>query len=220
MKKLLFAVVILGLVSMNLKSFGNDNKKVLGSWKVEVPNAPYEYTKSTLNITESEGKLSAQIVFENENSTKASSVNFANDLLTFNVTVENNDIPFSGKLVGNKMTGSVKTPDGTMELTAEKISLKGTWSFQAPNAPYDYQKGKLAFSEKSGVMSAKVLLSDNTEINVQNLKIENNSFKFSMMAEGENVSVSGKLVNGKIVAKAITSDGELDATAVYVKPKN
>lgn len=120
MKKSLIILSILAFIAMNQKTFAEDYSKVTGIWKVEVPNAPYEYAKSTLTLTEEKGKLLAKVVFEDGTVKKPASVVFAKDTLSFTVTIDAYEIPLSGKLDKNKITGKVESPDGTLAFTATK----------------------------------------------------------------------------------------------------
>ena len=120
MKKCLIILSILGFIAMNQKTYAEDYSKVVGIWKVEVPGAPYEYVKSTLTLTEEKGKLTAKIVFEDGTIMKPAAVVFTKGNLSFTVTIDGSVIPLSGKLVKNKITGKVESPDGILDFTATK----------------------------------------------------------------------------------------------------
>ena len=120
MKKIMFAMMILGLFGLNQMAFAENNKKILGTWKMEVPDAPYEYMKSTLTITEVNGALAAKMVFENGQEVEATSIIFAKGILNIVVTIDVYDIPLTGTVDKKDMKGTVETPDGVIEFTATK----------------------------------------------------------------------------------------------------
>lgn len=214
MKNLLFITLIAGInLLAGAGAIAADNRKAVGTWKLKVADAPYEYSTSNLTISEVEGKLVAKIAFTDGSTVKPESVSFANDILKFSVNIEGNDIPFNGKITGNSLSGSVVTPDGVMNVKGEKVTLSGSWDFTAPSAPYEYSTGKLIFSEANGKPTANVVMSGGYEIPVSDLKIDNLSFAFTVSIDYETVKVSGKLANGKITGKADSPVGIIDLTA-------
>lgn len=100
---------------------------------------------------------------------------------------------------------------------AENNSLKGTWEYKVSEAPYEYSSGKLIFAEREGKTSGVVKLMNGTEIKIQSLKVENDSFSFVVEIEYNNVTVTGKVAAGKITGKADTPDGEMNISAVRPK---
>lgn len=120
MKKVTFVVMILCLIVLNQRSFANDNKNVLGTWKVAVADAPYEYVKSSFVVSEVNGLLSGKVVFENGQEMKVSDLEFAKDVLKFGVNIDGNDIKVTAKVENSKLTGKVDAPDGLLDLTAVK----------------------------------------------------------------------------------------------------
>ncbi len=120
MKKVTFLLMVLTLVFFNQRTFANDNKNVLGTWKVSVADAPYEYVKSSFIVSEEKGALSGKVVFEDGQELKVTDLVFAKNVLTFAVTIDGNDISVTGKVENAKITGKVNAPDGVLELIAEK----------------------------------------------------------------------------------------------------
>jgi hypothetical protein len=220
MKKATFAIMMICLVMAGFKATAADNKKVLGSWRIVVADAPYEYSNSTLIVTEVSGNLDVKIQFPDGQSIKGASPSFSNDVLKFSIDIEGNDVVFSGKVTEMTLTGSVDTPEGMMNVKGEKITLIGTWDYTAPDAPYEYSSGKIQFTELSGKYSGKVIGADGSQMPVSDLKIDNLSFSFSIQIEYETVKVSGKLANGRITGKADSPEGVIAITATRTKAKN
>ena len=120
MKKVTFVLMVISLVFMNQMTFAKGNKSVVGTWKVTVADAPYEYVNSSLVVTEGDGKLSAKVVFENAQEVTASEIKISEDVLHLTVNIEGNDIKVTGKVENSKITGKVDSPDGVLDLTAVK----------------------------------------------------------------------------------------------------
>ena len=120
MKKVTFVMMILCLVFMNQMTFAKGNKSVIGTWKVTVADAPYEYVNSSLVVTEGEGKLSAKVIFENSQEVNVSEIQMAEDTVHLTVNIDGNDIKVTGKVENSKITGKVDAPDGVLEMTAVK----------------------------------------------------------------------------------------------------
>lgn len=92
-------------------------------------------------------------------------------------------------------------------------NFKGVWEYKAPEAPYEYSTGRFIFKEADGKPVVTVKFQSGTEINAQNVKIENDSISFVVTIEYEMVKVTGKLVGNKIAAKANSSQGIMTVTA-------
>jgi hypothetical protein len=121
MKKALLVLMLIAAVAFNTKSFASITSAIVGSWKVEAPDAPWEYAKSTLVVTETNKVLTAKLVFEDKQEVKVNSIEFAKDILKFSIMIEGNDILVTGKLADSKLAGSADTPDGEMKFTAVKV---------------------------------------------------------------------------------------------------
>ncbi len=120
MKKVAFVLMALCLVVLNQKCFAIDNKIVLGTWKVAVVDAPYQYAKSSFCFSEANGVLSGKVIFEDGKELKVSNLEFTKDVITFAVNIDGNDIKVKGKLENAKITGKVDSPNGLLDLTATK----------------------------------------------------------------------------------------------------
>lgn len=219
MKKTTLVIMTICLILTGFKSNAADNSKILGSWKITVADAPYEYSSSTIIVTETTGKLDVKILFADGQSVSAGNPTFTNDVLKFSVNLEGYNNIFSGKVADLSLTGSVDTPDGVLSVKGEKITIIGLWDYSAPDAPYEYSTGKIQFTEVNGKYTGKVIAADGTQIPVKSLKIENNAFSFGVEIDYETVTVTGQLVNGRITGKADSPDGVLPITAVRSKMK-
>ena len=118
MNKLKFVLIILGIVILNQTSFANDNKIVIGTWKVVVANAPNQYVNSSFIVSDVNGGLTGKVIFDDGQELKVSEIQLSMDVIKFVVNIDGSDIKVSGKVENSKITGKVEAPDGILELTA------------------------------------------------------------------------------------------------------
>lgn len=122
MKKVMFFVFFITLMAGSVNtSIAADSKKVTGEWKYEVPTAPYGYEKGVMVFSEKEGKLAGEVKLADGYKIELKNIEFAEGVFKFGLYIDYEYISVTSKIEGKKMTGAVKTPDGEMKLTAEKI---------------------------------------------------------------------------------------------------
>jgi hypothetical protein len=124
MKKVLFIVMLLGLIYPAAKPAAADNAAVVGAWKCAVIDVPYEYSNSIITFVEKEGKLTGSVKFDSGEEVKISTVKYTNSQLVLSLYVEGYSITVDGKVAGSKITGTVDTPDGKVNFTATKVVEK------------------------------------------------------------------------------------------------
>lgn len=123
MKRLiLFTFFIAAFAGIVKATISPANKDVIGEWKYEVPTAPYGYEKGVMSISEKEGKLVGEVKMADGYKVELKNVEFADGILKCGLYIDYDYINVSSKIEGKKMTGTVKTPQGDMNLTAEKIN--------------------------------------------------------------------------------------------------
>jgi len=118
MKKLIFLLLILGIAILNQKSFANDNKDVIGTWKVSVAHAPAQYVNSSLIVSAVKEGLTGKVVFEDGQELKVLAIQFSKDVIQFAVNIDGNDIRVTGQVKNSNITGKVDAPDGVLEMKA------------------------------------------------------------------------------------------------------
>lgn len=122
MKKVMFFVFFITLMAGSVNtSVAADNKQITGEWKYEVPTAPYGYEKGVMVFSEKEGKLAGEVKLADGYKIELKNIEFAESVFKFGLYIDYEYISVTSKIEGKKMTGAVKTPDGEMKLTAEKI---------------------------------------------------------------------------------------------------
>ena len=101
------------------------------------------------------------------------------------------------------------------QTTKTKKDPSGDWKFEAPYAPEGYTTGNITIglAEKKYTVAISMPGSD-YKINGENVKFENDSLKFSVYIEGENVGVKMKMEDAsRMKGSALSSQGEIPLTA-------
>jgi len=122
MKKLMILTFLFVIVigSVNVAS-AQGKQELVGSWKYEVPSAPYGYEKGTLVFAEKEGKLVGEVKFADGYKIDMKDVAIENGgVVKCGLFVDYEYVSVKAKIEGTKMTGTVNTPEGEMKITAEK----------------------------------------------------------------------------------------------------
>jgi hypothetical protein len=124
MKKVLFVIMFLGIIYQVAKPATADHSAMIGAWKCAVIDVPYEYSNSVITFAEKEGKLTGSVKFDSGEEVKLSTVKLTNNQLVITLYVEGYSITVDGKVAGSKITGTVDTPDGKVNFTANKVVEK------------------------------------------------------------------------------------------------
>lgn len=123
----IIAILMLSsMYSQQAKSQPTSAQNYLGRWDLTLKAPEHEYP-SWLELTEKDGKLSAQMVGRWGNARPLPKVELTDGQLTFVSPKEEEgsktDLVFVGKLEGNTLAGAVNAPEG------------GTWSWTGKRAP-------------------------------------------------------------------------------------
>ena len=98
----------------------SEKENLTGTWKYKAPTAPYEFSEGELIFGETDGQTTLTLKFMNGAEIKAQNVKVEKEDVSFGLEIESATVTFTGKLVEGKITGKVDSPDGSIELTAEK----------------------------------------------------------------------------------------------------
>ncbi|MFV0268356.1 MAG: hypothetical protein ACK5HT_14610 [Draconibacterium sp.] len=125
MKKLLVFVFMIALLPMagNSAELASE-KQLVGEWNFNVPSAPYGYEKGTLTITEKEKKLTGEVKFADGYKIQLKDVSFAEGVFKCGLYVDYEYVNLKAKIQDQKMTGTVMSSEGSMELSATKVKAK------------------------------------------------------------------------------------------------
>jgi len=121
MKKLLILALFFTTIAGTLQAaVSQTNKNVVGEWNYEVPTAPYGYEKGVLMITEKEGQLAGEVKFADGYKIELKNLSYTGNEFKCGLYIDYDYISITANVEGKKMTGTVKTPEGDMKLSAEK----------------------------------------------------------------------------------------------------
>lgn len=104
---------------------------------------------------------------------------------------------------------------GTLQAATSqaKKDVVGEWNYEVPSAPYGYEKGVLAITEKDGKLAGQVKFADGYKIELKNLNYSGNEFKCGLYIDYDYISVTAKIDGKKMAGTVKTPDGEMKLTA-------
>jgi len=105
---------------------------------------------------------------------------------------------------------------GSFNASAKKVRAKdlvGEWKYEAPSAPYGYEKGTLAFSEEDKQLVGSLNFTDGSKVKLESIKFENDVLTFSAYVAGGYVNVNLKLEEEVLKGVVNTPDGDMQMTA-------
>lgn len=91
-------------------------------------------------------------------------------------------------------------------LAQKKVDPVGTWSFNAPDAAYEYSSGDIVIGKEGKEYTAKIVYGD-YEIKGQNVVLEKDQLTFKVYIEGEPINIKGTVTKETINGTATYSEG-------------
>ncbi|MFC2126048.1 hypothetical protein ACFLU5_14695 [Bacteroidota bacterium] len=113
------ALVFLFAVMANVQGVETKGAKVAGTWNYSAPDAPYEYSRGQIILTENGDKLEGKVDIDG-NEMKLNNIKLEKDLLTCSLYVEGEYVSVKITFKKNKFEGTANTPEGTITLTGER----------------------------------------------------------------------------------------------------
>ena len=97
---------------------------------------------------------------------------------------------------------------------AKKVDATGTWTFSAPNAPYEYSKGEFVISkEKKKYSGYATFKGSDYKIQMVNLIVKRKKISFEFSLESETITIEAVIKGTTMAGTAFTSQGDLEITA-------
>lgn len=94
------------------------------------------------------------------------------------------------------------------------VDPTGTWTFSAPDAPYDYQSGDITIAKVKKAYKVKIIFNEYFKMDASNVKYEKNELSFRVYVEDETVYIKGTFDEKTgFKGKAMTSMGDMPMTA-------
>ena len=97
---------------------------------------------------------------------------------------------------------------GLQSMTTVK-GVNGTWSYSAPNAPYEYNSGEIIIAGSKGKQSVVVSI-DNNKLEATDVKVSGSVVSFSVWVEGDSIPVKLTITGDKMEGVAQTPEGDLE----------
>ena len=88
-------------------------------------------------------------------------------------------------------------------------SVLGTWEYEAPDAPYEYQNGELTFKMKDEKLTGVVSI-DGYKMDLENLKADKNKVSGEVYIEGTSVVLDLEFQKKTFTGTATYSEGSLE----------
>ncbi|SMO85896.1 hypothetical protein SAMN06265379_11072 [Saccharicrinis carchari] len=118
---MIIATVTLMVVSMNVKAkeAGKSDKGILGTWKFEVNEAPYDYQRGKTTFYQEDSLVRVKIAFKYETIT-GSKLKIDGDKVSFNVKVQGELVNVALKLENDALIGKAVTWEGELPLVMKR----------------------------------------------------------------------------------------------------
>jgi len=89
----------------------------------------------------------------------------------------------------------------------------GTWSFNAPDAAYEYSSGDIVIGKDGKEYTAKIVYGESYEIKGQDVVLEKDQLTFKVYIEGEPINIKGTVTKETINGTATYSEGTISFKA-------
>ena len=103
-----------------------------------------------------------------------------------------------------------------IESTVSSKNVIGTWEYSAPDAPYEYQAGKIVFEMKEDKLTGYVSI-DEYKIEMKSIVEKKNIVTCEAYIEGESVHFEMIFKKESFSGKATYSEGSLELTGAREK---
>lgn len=118
-RPLLFFILIIA-VGITFTANAQTKKSAIGSWKFEVPQAPYGYDKGIILIIQQGDSLTGELKMDSGESFKLNKITSKNDSINVSAYIQGELVNVNAKIDGDKMSGQAYWSQGAMNLKAER----------------------------------------------------------------------------------------------------
>ncbi len=102
-----------------------------------------------------------------------------------------------------------------IESSKKHRKLIGTWSYEALDAPYQYQKGEIVFVNKDNKLSGYMMVNE-YKIDVEEIVVIKKNVTFKVNVEGEMVTFNMNYKRKIMAGTATYSGGSIDITGTKI----
>jgi hypothetical protein len=94
----------------------------------------------------------------------------------------------------------------------KKVNPVGTWSYEAPYAPYEYSEGEVVVSKEGKDYKVEIKLGEYYSIKASSVEYNDNVLSYKLYVEGESVSIKTTMGKEEFKGTASYSEGTIDIT--------
>lgn len=197
-------------------SCATDAADFVGRWDITIANTGDTFRSSWLEVTESEGKLSGKLLWKWGSVMGVKSVEVVGDELrvTRGEWYEDKpvDVVYRAKLVGGKLAGSVKRPDGSVLDFAgiraiEKVDVSGAWQLTA-ETPRRTITATLMLSQDGANVTGKYVARADREVPLQNGKLRGGKLTFSTSFQRQRGGVTAVHYSAEVQGDTLTGTAQ------------
>jgi carbonic anhydrase len=95
----------------------------------------------------------------------------------------------------------------------KKVDPVGTWTYEAPDAPYEYSEGDIVVAQDGKDYTAEIVLGEYYKVKASSVTYEKNELAFKVYIEGETVSIKATVGKDAMEGTASYTDGTIPITA-------
>lgn len=117
----LTTAVLFLLISISAMA-SNPQKDIVGEWKFDVAQAPYEFQKGKLVIEQADDQLEGKVIFERSGDVTIREIEIGEEEIILTLYIQGEKIQVVGSIEENKFVGYAKTSQDKMNFLAEKVT--------------------------------------------------------------------------------------------------
>ena len=117
----LTTAVLFLLISISAMA-SNPQKDIVGEWKFDVAQAPYEFQKGKLVIEQADDQLEGKVIFERSGGVTIREIEIGEEEIILTLYIQGEKIQVVGSIEENKFVGYAKTSQDKMNFLAEKVT--------------------------------------------------------------------------------------------------
>lgn len=107
--------------------------------------------------------------------------------------------------------------DGFAQEAVNK-TIVGSWKYEVSQAPYGFESGTIIISKDKENLLGEVNFVSGYSVKLQNISLKSDTLRAAANVEGENISITAKMVKNKLQGKVDTSMGVMGIKADRVVP--
>jgi len=123
MKKLSYSIAALLFIIVAISATAsNPQKELVGQWKFDVTQAPYEFQKGKMVIEQSDDQLEGKVIFDRAQDVSIRSIETGEEKITITLYIQGEKVEVIGNIEDNEFVGYVETySQDKIDFKAEKI---------------------------------------------------------------------------------------------------